>query len=258
MPDAPARGRVRAPGIFRGLAVGLTLSFVNLLGAFLTIVALGGLGEWTGTQFVGMFGAIEIATGAAFIIGPNIWRLPVAEAKLSDTPHDVAFAASTILIPHWGGGVKCIAGAAFVAYAAVVEGVGPATLLLPLVVVLVCAASVGISMLFARAGVARPDIDVLEIVVKRPGHRDAALPGLSIGASFVQLLLNVATFPTVKLLPPDVIYRPEIGPSFALLGWMTVTGGGLLALGFAAWWGRVAWRAPRPQQREAEEFAGVS
>ena len=251
MAATPARLR----GIFRGLALGLTLSLVNLLGAFLTVVALGGLGEWTRAQFVGLFGTIEVATGAAFIIGPNIWRLPVAEAKLGPGPRDVKFAASTVLIPHWGGGVKCIAGVAFVVYALAAEGAGPATVLLPVVVVLISAASVGVSMAFARLGVARPDVDVYEIVVKRPGHKALNLPGVSLGASFVHLLLNIGAFPAVKLLPPQTLYQPEMGPSAALLGWLAVVALGLLGIGFASWWGRVAWRAPRRQQREAEEFA---
>ena len=250
--------KVRAPRVFRGLALGLTLSLVNLLGAFLTVLALGGLGEWTRAQFVGLFGAIELATGAAFIIGPNIWRLPVAEAKLGPGTHDTRLAATAILIPHWGGGVKCIAGAAFVVFAAVVEGVGAATLLLPAVVVLVCAAAVGISMVFARVGVARPGLDVYEIIVKRPGHNDFALPGISLGASFVQLLLNIGVFPAVKIFSPGIMFQPEIGPSAQALGWLSVAGLALLGLGFAAWRGRIAWQAPKPQQREAEEFAQAS
>ena len=247
--------QARLPGIFRGLALGLSLSVVNLAGAFLTVLALGGLGEWTRAQFIGLFGSIEIATGAAFVIGPNIWRLPVVEAKLGPGPRDVRFAASTVFIPHWGGGVKSVAGFAFVLYAAVAEGVGPVTLLLPAVVVLVAAASVGLSMAFARLGVARPDLDVYEIVIRRPGHEDANLPGVSLGASFVQLLLNIGAFPAVKLLPPGVLYQPDTGPSAAFLGWLAVVALALLGIGFASWWGRVAWQAPRPQQREAEEFA---
>lgn len=242
-------------GALRGLALGLTLSVVNLAGVFLTLVALGGLGEWSGTQFVGLFGLIEIATGAAFIIGPNIWHLPVSEARLERKPVEVQFAASTIFIPHWAGGVKGIAGLAFVAYAAGREGIGVATLGVPLIIVAVCAGAVGVSMVFARLGVARPDIDVYEIVIRRPGHRDYALPGISLGAAVVQLALNIGTVPAVKLLPPSAFYQPEFGPSPETLFWALVGGAALLALGAAAWWGRLTWRAPAPQQQEAEEFA---
>lgn len=228
---------------------------MNLIGAFLTVLALGGLGEWSRAQFVGLFGLVEVSTGAAFVIGPNIWHLPVSEAKLGRIPGDVRFAASTILIPHWAGGVKTIAGFAFMTFAAVHEGLGPRSLALPLMAVFVCAAAVGLSMLFARLGVARPDLDVYEIVVKRPGHADYALPGVSLGAAVVQLLLNIGSFPGVKLLPAHALYGPEYGPSLALLGWSALVSGAFLAAGFFAWSGRIAWRAPRPQQREAEEFA---
>lgn len=240
-------------GPLRGLVLGLALSFVNLAGAFLTVLALGGLGEWTRTQFIGLFGLVEVATGAAFVIGPNIWHLPVAEAN---TPRvDIRFAASTILIPHWAGGVKAIAGGAFVVFAIVREGAGPATLLAPVVVVCICAIAVGLSMVFARIGTAWPGADVYEIVIKRPGHADYALPGISLGAAFVQLLLNICTFPSVKLLPRSALYRPEFGPSLEALGWLALAAVCILGAGFAAWWGRLRWRAPRAQQREAEEFA---
>lgn len=240
-------------GPLRGLVLGLTLSVVNLVGAFLTVLALGGLGEWTRTQFVGLFGLVEVATGAAFVIGPNIWHLPVAEAK---TPRvDVRFAASTILIPHWAGGVKAIAGGVFVALAIAREGAGVATLLAPAVVVCICAIAVGLSMVFARIGAAWPAFDVYEIVVRRPGRPDYALPGVSLGASFVQLLLNICTFPSVKLLPRSALYRPEFGPSPEALAWLALVAAVSLGGGFAAWWGRVTWHAPHAQQREAEEFA---
>jgi len=242
-------------GALRGLALGLTLSVVNLFGVFLTLLALGGLGEWTGTQFIGLFGLVEVATGAAFIIGPNIWHLPVSEARLARSPVEVQFAASTIFIPHWAGGVKGIAGFAFVCYAIGREGFGVATLGLPLIIVAVCAAAVGVSMVFARLGVARPDIDVYEIVVRRPTHPDYALPGISLGAAVVQLTLNIGTFPTVKILPPTAFYQPEFGPSPETLLWALAGGAALLGLGVAAWWGRLSWRAPAPQQEEAEEFA---
>lgn len=236
----------------RGLALGLTLSVLNLCGAFLTLLALGGLGEWTGTQFVGLFGLLEVATGAAFIIGPNVWRLPVAAAEL-EPGTTTRFAASTILIPHWAGGVKSLAGAALAAWAAHQEGVAPATAGVLLVIVFTCAVSVAVSMLFARIGCARPDIDVFQVTVNRPGRPPLQLPGMSWGASFVQALLNILTFPSVKLLPPSVLYQPEMAPSNALLGWFGLVVGTLTVAAFAAWSGRLAWRAPKPQQREAEQ-----
>lgn len=235
----------------RGLALGLTLSVLNLFGAFLTLLALGGLGEWTGTQFVGLFGLLEVATGAAFVIGPNVWRLPVAATAL-EPGTTTRFAASTILIPHWAGGVKSLAGAGLATWAAAHEGVTPATAGVLLVIVFTCAVSVALSMLFARAGCARPDIDVFQVTVNRPGHRPLELPGMSWGASFVQALLNILTFPTVKLLPPSALYQPEMAPSPELLGWFGGVAVVLTVGAFAAWSGRLAWRAPKRQQREAE------
>lgn len=235
----------------RGLALGLTLSVLNLCGAFLTLLALGGLGEWTGTQFIGLFGLLEVATGAAYVIGPNVWRLPVAAAEL-EPGTTTRFAASTILIPHWAGGVKSIAGTALAVWAAAHEGVSPATAGVVLVVVFMCAVSVALSMLFARAGCVRPDLDVFQVTVNRPGRRPLELPGMSWTASLVQAVLNILTFPSVKLLPPSVLYQPELAPSKGLLAWFGGTAVLLTVCAFAAWAGRLAWRAPRPQQREAE------
>jgi hypothetical protein len=236
------------------MALGMTLSAVNLVGVTATLFGLGGLGEWSGVQFLGLFGVLEAATGIAFVIGPNIWRLPVAEAKLGDGPHDVRFAASTIFIPHWAGGVKVIPGVALAGWAAAQEGYGPATLgLLPLML-LAAAAVVGLSMVLARIGVAKPQFDVYEIVVRRPGHHEFTLPGVSLGGAVMELLLSIVTFPAVKLLAPPALYRPELGPSPVLLVWSGVAGVALLAAGAMAWHGRLAWRAPGPQQREAEAF----
>lgn len=235
----------------RGLSLGLTLSVLNLFGAFLTLLALGGLGEWTGTQFVGLFGLLEVATGAAFVIGPNVWRLPVAAAEL-EPGTTTKFAASTILIPHWAGGVKCIAGAGLAIWAAAHEGVSAGTPGVVLVVVFMCAVSVSLSMLFARAGCIRPDIDVFQVTVNRPGHRPLELPGMSWSASVVQALLNILTFPSVKLLAPSVLYQPEMAPSRSLLVWFGSIAVLMTIAAFGAWAGRLAWHAPRRQQREAE------
>ena len=237
---------------FRGLALGLTLSVLNLAGAFLTLLALGGLGEWTGVQFIGLFGLLEVATGAAFVVGPNVWRLPVAAAELEPGTR-VRFAASTVLIPHWAGGVKSVAGVALVAWAAVHEGVSLGTPGVVLIVVDVCAISIAVSMLFARIGCARPDLDVFQVSIKRPGHKAMELPGMSIGASFVQALLNIMTFPTVKLLSPSALYSPELSPSPKLLAGLGLVALTMTVVAFAVWSDRLAWRAKRPQQREAEE-----
>ncbi|MEP6871421.1 MAG: hypothetical protein ABI939_06165 [Anaerolineaceae bacterium] len=239
-------------GSLRGLALGLTLSVLNLAGAFLTLLALGGLGAWTGTQFIGLFGLLEVATGAAFVVGPNVWRLPVAAAELEPGTR-VRFAASTILIPHWAGGMKSIAGFALVGWAAAHEGVALGTAGAILIVVSVCAISIAVSMLFARIGCARPNLDVFQISIKRPGHKAIELPGMSIGASFVQTLLNIMTFPTIKLMSPSSLYSPELSPSPKLLAVLGLVALVMTAAAFAVWSDRLAWRATRPQQREAED-----
>ena len=102
---------------------------------------------------------------------------------------------------------------------------------------------VAISALLARAGVARPDLDVFQLVV-RWRRREKELSPISLGAAVFQFLLGIVTLPAVKLLPPSVLYQPELGPSRDAL---------LLALGFAAvlaalvyWvWYRPAWHSTR-------------
>lgn len=238
----------------RGLFLGLTLSFLNLAGAFLTLVALGGLGDWSNAQFIGMFGLLELASGIAFIICPNIWRLPVAEANTSKRT-DIQLAATTMLIPHWAASAKALAGLVLLGYAMVSEGVGPAAPLVLVIVALVVAGYLGLSLIFARLGVARPDLDVIQLVLKRPGKEDRELPGLSIGAMFVQMVLNIGAFPAIKVLPASVLFQPELAPSFELLAWTALVSGVVSAIAIAAWWGRIAWQAPREQQREAETAA---
>ena len=242
------------PRAFRGLLLGFALSFVNLAGAFLAILAIGGLGEWTGRQFIGFFGMLELATGIAFIFGPNIWRLPVAEANTGDRTR-VRFAASTILIPHWGAGAKSLAGLAMLAYAAADAGIGPATAGLPVLVLLVVLGVLALSAAAARFGVARPDLDVIQMVIRRPNHEDQELPGISITGMIIQLVINIGAFPAVKILSPSVFYRPEIGPSPELLAVELAITAVAMLVAWLIWRDRLAWRAPREQQREAEQLA---
>ena len=58
-----------------------------------------------------------------------------------------------------------------------------------------------ISAVLARLGVARPEIDVVQLVV-RWGRREKELAPVSIGAAVFQFLLSIVTIPAVKLLPP--------------------------------------------------------
>src|SRR5687767_7848088 len=103
------------------------------------------------------------------------------------------------------------------AFAASRAGVGVATLSLVSLVALITVCVLAASSAVARLGVARPDMDVFHVVLERPGREPTRLPGISVGGMVIQLVLNLGAFPAVKLLDPDVFYRPEIGPSPGML-----------------------------------------
>jgi hypothetical protein len=135
------------------------------------------------------------------------------------------------------------------------EGLGPATAGLPPLILCIMLSVLALSLVVARLGVARPELDVYAIVVRRPQRPELALPGISLGASVVQLLINMGPYPAVKVLSPSVLYQPAFGPSSAVLGWSLAVTAVLTLAAVAAWWGRLTWHAPRQQQREAERFA---
>jgi hypothetical protein len=238
---------------FRGLALVFLLSFVNLVGVIFTAAALGGVAPWTGWQFVGAFGVIEAASGLANIISPNIWRLPVAELQTSGRT-DVKLAASALLLPHWGGLARFGAGVVCLALSAWQDGLGPASTLLVPFVLAGAWSILALSAVLARAGVARPDLDVFQLVV-RWGRREKEVPPVSIGASVLQFLLSILTIPAVKLLPPSVLYQPELGPSRDAMIVALVVSIALSAVVWVLWAGRIELRAPAEQQREAEQHA---
>jgi hypothetical protein len=236
---------------FRGLALVFALTFVNLFGVTVTLAAFGGPEPWTAWQFVGAFGAIEAASGLANVITPNIWRLPGAELR---TRSDVKLAGTAMLLPHWGGLARAAAGLVCLTLAAWHEGLGPTSSWLAVLVLLLAWLVVGISAVLARAGVARPDLDVVQFVM-RWGGREQETPPISIGASVFQFLLGVATIPAVKLLPPSVLYRPELAPSPVMLLATFAASVFVLGLVYVLWRGRIDWSAPAEQQREAEKHA---
>ena len=238
----------------RGLTLGLSISFMNLLGMFLTLLVLGGLGGWTAMQFTGAFGLFEIATAFAFMFCPNIWRLPVVEAETSDRT-TIRLAASVAFIPHWAGGAKAIAGTVMLVIAARSEGISLATLGLVPLAFATGVFVIGCSAIAARWGVARPDLDVVKVIIRRPKHKDAELPGISLTASLLQIVLGAFTLPVVKILPPTSLYQPEVAPSNSFLGWMIVLALLSVAGTFLVWRGRLARFAPPEQQRKAEEPA---
>jgi hypothetical protein len=244
----PGSGRA-----FRGLVLVFLLSFLNLIGVVLTAAALGGVAPWSRWQFIGAFGVIEAASGLANVISPNIWRLPIAELQTSERT-DVKLAASALLLPHWGGLARCVAGLVCLAVAAWQEGLGLATAALVPFVLALAWSILAISAVLARAGTARPDIDVLQVIV-RWGGREKEVPPVSISAAVFQFLLSIMTIPAVKLLPPSVLYQPELGPSLDALLVMLVLSAVVAVVVYFLWSDRIELKAPPEQQREAEEHA---
>jgi hypothetical protein len=227
------------------------LSFVNLLGVIVTATALGGLAPWSRWQFIGIYGAVEAASGLANVFSPNIWRLPIAELETSERT-DVKLAVSALLLPHWGGLARFLAGLVCLALAAWQEGLGPASAALVPFLLALAWAILAISAVLARAGVNRPDIDVVQFVV-RWRRREKETAPLSISASVFQFLITVSTIPAVKLLPPSVLYQPELAPSRLVL-LSALAGSVVLAVPvYVLWSGRINLSAPAEQQREAEE-----
>jgi hypothetical protein len=244
---------LRRPRAFRGLALVFVLSFLNFVGVLLTATALGGLAPWSRWQFLGLFGVIEAASGLANVFSPNIWHLPIAELR-TDRRTDVKLAGSALLLPHWGGLARSAAGLACLGIAAWHEGVSIASLsLVPLVPTLAWSI-LGASAVIARVGVARPDADVVQFVV-RWGRREKELAPISVGASLLQFLLSIATIPAVKLLSPSVLYQPEIAASGSAFAVALAVSVALVALVYVLWSGRIELRAPAEQQRVAEDEA---
>jgi hypothetical protein len=236
---------------FRGLAIVFVLSFFNLIGVIVTATALGGLAPWSRWQFIGMYGAIEAASGLANVVSPNIWRLPAAQLQTSERT-DVRLAASALLLPHWGGLARFAAGVFWIALAGWQEGLGPASVALVPFLLALAWSILAISAVLARGGVKRPDLDVVQFV-GRWGGREKETPPVSIGASVLQFALAITTIPAVKLLPPSVLYQPEIAPSPAALLSALVLSVALFAPVYLAWSGRIELKASAEQQREAEE-----
>ena len=241
------------PRAFRGLVLVFLLSFLNLVGVVLTATALGGVAPWTRWQFIGMFGVLEAASGIANVLTPNVWRLPVAELQTSERT-EVKLAASALLLPHWGALARTAAGVVCMGIAAWKVGLAPASIALVPFVAALAWSILAISALVARAGVARPDLDVVQFVVRwRRAEKEMA--PLSIGSAVLQFCLGIVTIPVAKLFAPSVLYQPELAPSASALVVSQVAAVVLGALAYSAWSGRIDSTAPREQQREAEKHA---
>jgi hypothetical protein len=226
---------------------------VNLVGLILTTTALGGLAPWSRWQFIGAFGVIEAASGLANVISPNIWRLPIAELETSRRT-DVKLSGSALLLPHWGGLARCLAGLVSMALAAWQAGLGRASFVLVPFVLALAWSILAISAALARLGVAKPEVDVVQFVVRWRGREKEMRP-ISIGAAVFQFLLAITPIPAVKLLPRSVLYQPELAPSLDALLIVLALSAVLFVLVYFVWSGRIELHTPPEQQREAEEHA---
>jgi hypothetical protein len=229
------------------------LSFLSLAGILLTMASIGGLGSWSRWQFIGLFGVIEAASGIANIVAPNIWRLPVVELT-SDSSKRTKLALSTVLIPHWGGAARALAGLALIIAAASREGIGPTTIALAPFILLLALLMLCLSALIARAGVAAPHYDAIQLTIKYAKQQHEVEP-VSLSASALQFVFSIMTIPIVKTVAPGVLYQPEIATSQALVIATALACALLGVATFVSWRDRVDWRAPVWQQREAERNA---
>lgn len=246
--------RENKPGnrAFRGLFLVFFITFLNLAGMALTAVGLNALGEWTLWQFVGLFGVVETASGLANIVTPNLWAMPVLEQETSARTKTV-LAFETLTLAHWGGLARSIAGLVMIVAAGQHVGVGAQTaLLLPLIAV-VAWLEIALSTVIARGGVAWANYDVLQITLN--WYREIPMPPISLSASMLQFVLSLVTIPAISVLKPGVLYQPELAPSAEGLVYLTAFTVLTTVAAFAAWFPRIAIKAPREQQREAEARA---
>jgi hypothetical protein len=229
----------------------LLTSFLNLLGAFAVLASLGGLAQWSAWQIVGMFGLIEAATGLAFLLAPNIWRLPIAEVRTGGAT-SVRLAPELLLVPQPAALPKAFAGALLIAGAAWTEGVGWRTLGVIPAVLLLATAVLALSLVIARLGVARPDVDVVSLIVRRIAHADREIGPFTLSGVAVQLGTQVGVIPIVKLASQSILFRPELVPSLPLVVALMAVTCVLGLCAYAAWHDRIDLHAPAEQRLEAE------
>jgi hypothetical protein len=230
----------------RGLLVGVALSVTNLAGIFLMLTVLGGLHGWTTMQFVGAFGLYEIGTAFAFVFAPNLWRLPVEHAE--GKPEAARLSAGKVFVPHWAGSAKALAGIVMLGVAARSEGIGPLTWGVVPFAFATGALLIAASAAAARFGVTHPSVDVVQFVVRRPGRKELEIPGISISAALIQVVLGAFTLPTVKLLPPESLYGPEVGPAPAFLAAMVAVAAAMTVVALWVWRGRMTLRSAHRRQ----------
>lgn len=218
----------------------------------LTAVGLNALGEWTLWQFVGLFGVIEAGSGLANVVTPNLWAMPVLEQETSARTKTV-LALETLGLAHWGGLARTLAGIVMIAVAGQHEGFAATSVLLLPMILVIALLQIGLSAVIARGGVALHRYDVLQVTLN--WYREIPVPPISLSASMLQFVLSLITLPAISILRPGVLYQPELAPASDAV--IILTGVTLLTViaGLAAWYPRIAVRAPREQQQEAEARA---
>ena len=234
---------------FRGLFLVFLLTFLNLAGMFLTAVGLNALGEWNAWQFVGLFGVVEAGSGLANLVTPNLWAMPVVEQETSQRTKTV-LALQTLMLAHWGGLARTGAGIVMIAVAGWHQGVSAETVLLLPLCLTIAWLQISLSALLARLGVAFYKYDVLQITLD--WYKKISLPPISLSASALQFCLSLITIPAISFLKPGVLYQPEVAPSTEGLAILIASAVVATVVALIVWFPRIAVRAPREQQEEAE------
>jgi hypothetical protein len=201
--------------LLRGLVLTFAVSFLNLVGLTLALTVLDARGDWESARFLGLFGLLEAGWGLAALLAPNFWRLPVVVSPYRDEePQEIS--RRTVLRPHWAALGKLAAGVFLIGYAAAREGVSPESLGIVPLVLAIAVWVLAVSALLARAGTARPDLDVVQIVFHRAGKPYPLVP-VSLGAAIFQAFLSLWTVLALAL-PAQSLFQPEFAPTGALLG----------------------------------------
>jgi hypothetical protein len=187
------------------------LSLFNFGAVYLTAESLGGIKDWSASQFAGLYGWIDMATGLGNLYAWNFWKISQGAERM----HGRARFDVTTFHPKWEGIARALAGLTLLLWAGYEAGVSsqtfwfvPDTMLL--VIALFCFSGV-----LARMSIAWPEIDIIHLKVHWL-NKDMQLPPLSIATSFLQLWLTVAALPIVAAVSTDALYQPELAPSRAV------------------------------------------
>jgi hypothetical protein len=233
------------------LIVAFAFSFLNFAFLVLSARLVGGLQDWSVTQFAGLYGLIEGSIGISNLVAPNFWALPVSEFR-SRSATVVVVALSDLRLIHVDGVGRVLGGGAFLAWSAAAAGVrAESSLLLPFVALLGLTI-IALSGLVSRWGIAHPELDVIQLKVYWR-NREKVLPPISLGTSYLQFFLTLAALPIAAVTLPGFLFHPEFYPTIPVVGVMLIATAIFAALFFAAWSSRlVIRRAPAPAQSERE------